>query len=296
MNRIVQLMRNWVCSYLGWVTMLDNDGGSEQYDGTATPPLFIQDVSNRDNYRILPDYYLKQQFSKYIQLNAQRIYSDPGSEATVTNVAFLNPDGTVVMIVVNQNDRAQRLRVETESKQFIVEIPRKSVATYKWKSGTGTNSVFSANVNLALGKSVTASSNDGSMTGAMAVDGNTGTRWASGWTDNEWICVDLGSSMAINQVVLNWEAAYGRDYKIQVSNDASNWTTIYHETNGDGDINTLNVSGTGRYVRMLGIQRGSPWGYSLHEFEVYNNDGLVIPFESGVYYSLEAKCSTASFI
>jgi len=43
-------------------------------------------------------------------------------------------------------------------------------------------------------------------------------------------------------------------------------------TGGDGDVDDLTgLSGTGRYVRILGTRRGTQWGYSLWSFEVYGN-------------------------
>ena len=131
------------------------------------------------------------------------------------------------------------------------------------------SSSSSSGTNIAQGKSVTASSTEPGCPAENAVDGNTGTRWASDFSDPQWIYVDLGNSDSINRVVLNWETAYGKEYKIQVSDNALTWTTIYHETNSNGGIDDLSVSGTGRYVRMYGIARGTEWGYSLWEFEVY---------------------------
>jgi hypothetical protein len=81
--------------------------------------------------------------------------------------------------------------------------------------------------------------------------------------------VDLGSSRSIMGVVLNWEGAFGRGYEIQVSDDANQWTTVHTEVNGDGGIDDIPVSASGRYVRMLGTQRGTGYGYSLWAFEVY---------------------------
>ena len=122
---------------------------------------------------------------------------------------------------------------------------------------------------LSQGKTAVASSTEGGFTAALAVDGNTGSRWASNYNNAEWIYVDLGASYAINRVVLNWETAYGKGYQIQVSNDATNWTTIFTTTTGDGAIDDLAVSGTGRYVRLNGVTRGTGYGYSLWEFQVY---------------------------
>jgi hypothetical protein len=122
---------------------------------------------------------------------------------------------------------------------------------------------------LSQGRPVVASSAEGPFAAANAVDGNAGTRWGSGFTNNEWIYVDLGSTATISRVVLNWEAAYGRGYQIQVSNNATTWTTIFTTTNGDGGVDDLTVQGSGRYVRMLGVTRATQWGYSLFEFQVF---------------------------
>jgi F5/8 type C domain/Carbohydrate binding domain/Glycosyl hydrolases family 18 len=127
-------------------------------------------------------------------------------------------------------------------------------------------------VNRALGRPATASSTESaSYPASSAVDGSTSTRWSSAFSDPQWLQVDLGSSYAVNRVRLNWETAYASAYQIQVSADASNWTTIYSTTTGTGGLNDLTVSGTGRYVRMYGTTRATQWGYSLWEFEVYGN-------------------------
>ena len=132
--------------------------------------------------------------------------------------------------------------------------------------------------NVALNQPATASSLENAGTPASAaVDGNTGTRWASAFSDPQWLQVDLGSVQSVCKVVLNWEAAYGKQYQIQVSNDASTWTSIYNQTNGVGGVETLNVSGSGRYIRMYGTQRGTGYGYSLWEFQVYSAGGGAPP-------------------
>ncbi len=72
---------------------------------------------------------------------------------------------------------------------------------------------------LAQGKPVTVSSTEaGANVAANAVDGNGATRWSSLYNvDPQWITVDLGASYNVNRVRLNWEAAYGRRYRVEVS-------------------------------------------------------------------------------
>ena len=123
---------------------------------------------------------------------------------------------------------------------------------------------------LSQGHPATASSlENATFPASNAVDGNTGTRWSSAFSDPQWIYVDLGATHTISSVTLNWEAAFGRSFQIQTSNDATNWTTIFSTTTGTGGVQNLNVSGSGRYVRMNGTARGTQYGYSLWEFQVF---------------------------
>ena len=102
-----------------------------------------------------------------------------------------------------------------------------------------------------------------------AVDGDWSTRWASEWTDWEWIYVDLGASMPINRVVLDWEDAFGKEYLIRLSNDATTWETVYHEKQGYFGEHACYMNSNARYVKMTGIKRGTSWGYSLFEFNIF---------------------------
>lgn len=108
-----------------------------------------------------------------------------------------------------------------------------------------------------------------------AVDGYLSTRWSSRFSDPQWIYVDLGARKEIERVILHWETAYAKEYKIQVSDDAVTWTDIYSTTTGDGEVDNLDVSAWGRFVRMYGVTRGTGWGYSLREFEVYARPHLI---------------------
>jgi hypothetical protein len=127
----------------------------------------------------------------------------------------------------------------------------------------------------ALNQPATASSTENaSFPASAAVDGNTGTRWSSAFSDPQWLQVDLGSSQTICQVTLDWETAYATAFQIQTSPDGTTWTTIYSTTTGTGGTQTLPVSGTGRYIRMYGTARATPYGYSLWEFDVYTTGGV----------------------
>jgi type 1 glutamine amidotransferase len=123
---------------------------------------------------------------------------------------------------------------------------------------------------LARGRPVTVTSVEPGTThnGGNAVDGNAGTRWGSAFADPQSITVDLGSSRRVDRVRLVWEAAYGRAYQIQLSDNNSTWRTVYSTTTSDGGTDEATVGSNGRYVRVLGTQRATQWGYSLWELAV----------------------------
>ncbi|HEX2880689.1 MAG TPA: discoidin domain-containing protein, partial [Polyangiaceae bacterium] len=116
--------------------------------------------------------------------------------------------------------------------------------------------------------------NNSNWAAAKAIDGNTGTRWSSAFSDPQWLAVDLGASKAISKVVLSWQNSYSTDYDIQVSATGADgsWTTVYTQPNGDGGTDEIaNLTATGRYVRMYSRHRKTQYGNSLWEVKVYED-------------------------
>jgi len=103
-----------------------------------------------------------------------------------------------------------------------------------------------------------------------ASDCLTDTRWSSDWNDDEWIALEFSEPVTIDGVVLKWEQAYGEAYTIDVSDAGVTWTPVYTEMNGNGDVDEIHFPlTTTRHIRMHGLIRGTQYGYSLWEFEVY---------------------------
>jgi hypothetical protein len=131
---------------------------------------------------------------------------------------------------------------------------------------------------ISQGRAASASSTEnGGSPASNAVDGNNGTRWASAFSDPQWLQVDLGSSATVSRVVLRWEAAYATAYTLQTSANGSTWTTVYSTTTATGGNQDLAVSGSGRYVRINTTRRATQWGVSLWEFQVYGVGGSTPP-------------------
>ncbi len=142
-------------------------------------------------------------------------------------------------------------------------------------------SASAAGTNLAAGKTMTSSGVSQTYVPANANDGDQSTYWES--ANNafpQWLQVDLGASVGVNQVVLklppstDW-ATRTQTLSVQGSSDGSNFSDIVASTGYTFDPSTANTvtinftSVTTRYVRLL-ITANTGWpAGQVSEFEVY---------------------------
>ncbi|MFJ4715876.1 discoidin domain-containing protein [Streptomyces sp. NPDC088785] len=151
--------------------------------------------------------------------------------------------------------------------QALAAPPRAAAAAADW------NTDLAAAAYAANPAAVTASgSENGGTTPGNAVDADPNSRWSSDFSDTAWLRVDLGASLRIDSVSLDWEAAYGKRYVLEVSQNGTDWKPFYTEDAGTGGSVTARTypqEVRGRYVRLRGLERATPYGYSLYAFKVY---------------------------
>lgn len=112
-----------------------------------------------------------------------------------------------------------------------------------------------------------------------AIDGivqtgcNTTNRWASAFSDPQWLQVDLGALRHIGRVTLRWECGASSNYDVQVATNVNGpWATVYSDAAGNGGVDDLTgLNATGRYVRVYSYARNTQYGNSLYEVEVYGD-------------------------
>jgi hyaluronoglucosaminidase len=102
-------------------------------------------------------------------------------------------------------------------------------------------------------------------------DGDQGTRWASGYSDTEWVQVELAAPTVVRAVTVSWESACANAYELQTSVDGQTWTTLKSvaDSTCSLDVFTFPAGDPVKYVRMQGVQRKTTWGYSVYELGVY---------------------------
>ena len=133
-----------------------------------------------------------------------------------------------------------------------------------------------ADADLARGKSASASSALSGQPAANAVDGSSATSWSSRSNDRQWWRVDLGASVAVGRVSLNWTSASGASVSIETSTDGNNWVvaaTLKATAAGWQSVSFL--SHQARYVRVIGVKSESRGGLSLLDVRVGPAAGLM---------------------
>jgi glucosylceramidase len=133
-NLLIGATRNWARSVSLWNLALDQDsgpknGGCQNCRGvvtvnTSTSPATI-------TYNV--EYYVLAHLSKYVTPGAQRINSNTFSSSGLEDVAFQNPDGKIILFVLNARSSPHPFSVSWKNTYFNYMLPAQSVATFTWK-------------------------------------------------------------------------------------------------------------------------------------------------------------------
>ncbi|MFE4175746.1 discoidin domain-containing protein [Streptomyces sp. NPDC056909] len=140
-----------------------------------------------------------------------------------------------------------------------------------------------ADTDLALGREASASTVDdpGNAAGNVT-DGNPRTRWSSSFEDDQWVRIDLGSSVRFDRAVITWERAYAKTYAIEVSDDGDEWTEVKSVDNsavplpftgGSASLQSTEFAAQkARHLRVLCTARATSWGCSMWSLSVVDSN------------------------
>jgi len=96
------------------------------------------------------------------------------------------------------------------------------------------------------------------------------SRWSSPASDPQWVQVDLTQTCTVSGLTIFWETGFSSAYHIDVSTDRTNWTEIYRTDKGVGGRDYIFFAPVeAQFVRITGTERGTGWGHSIWELDVY---------------------------
>ncbi|MFA5263294.1 MAG: glycoside hydrolase family 30 beta sandwich domain-containing protein [Opitutaceae bacterium] len=110
-------------AYMYWNMVLDETGNSRW--GWRQNAMITVDRGSR-SVRYNPEFYLMYHFSHFVTPGAKRLQL-AGDETPA--VAFLNPDGSIVVVAANLGDQARRFGVKVRAATFSAQMPARSFAT-----------------------------------------------------------------------------------------------------------------------------------------------------------------------
>jgi O-glycosyl hydrolase len=117
---------NGSVAWTDWNILLDQNGGPNHVGNFCFAPLHADTVTDELIYT--PSYYYIGHFSKFIRPNAKRI-SSVSSRSQLITTSFVNADGNVITVVMNQSDREAAYNLCVGSKVAPVIIPPHAIQT-----------------------------------------------------------------------------------------------------------------------------------------------------------------------
>jgi glucosylceramidase len=131
---IIDTTRNWSNSVILWNLALDQNhephlGGCKNCRGVVT-------VNQTDSAAgVIPTVDFTAHVSKFVRPGALRIESNTFGPGSLEDVAFRNPDGSLVLLVLNSGSKRVTFNVGWEKKFAVYTLPANSAATLTWQCG-----------------------------------------------------------------------------------------------------------------------------------------------------------------
>jgi glucosylceramidase len=299
LNNVIGPMRNWAQASSYWGAALDPESGPNvgNANGGCTDCRGMVTVDNSNGtFTLNEDYYVWAQFSKFVQAGAVRIASPNLESSDLPNIAFRNPDGSIALVVLNDNASSpQTFQVTWNGRGFSYTLPASSIVTFTWPSSrrvTAPGTVAPLGTDCGAAVSGTpldrsgwmASTNtaaSGNSAAANAIDGNMATRFSSqaAQTDGMYWQARMRTPQTFDELqmqVPNSPGDYARSYDLEVSRNGRSWTTVASCT-GTGDPEVVSFPPqTARYLRVVvtmladGLTTSTGKWWAIDELNLYH--------------------------
>lgn len=125
-RNIVNDLNRWTVGWIDWNLLLDERGGPNHVGNFCSAPILADTA--RGVLMHQSAYWVLGHFARFIHPGAQRVGVAAPPEADAT--AFVNPDGSVAVVVANRRDEALRFALGVDDACSTLELPPRSVASY----------------------------------------------------------------------------------------------------------------------------------------------------------------------
>jgi glucosylceramidase len=232
-NLAINSVRNWSRTVTTWNLALDANHGP--VIGSCTNCMGVV-TTDGGGYTTNAEYYVLGHLSKFVEPGAVRIGSTGYGDGGVQNVAFRNPDGTIVLVALNTGG-TQDFKVSYQGTSFGYNLPAGAMATFTWP-GTGT-------------PTPTTSPTTPPDSGSCTVDSSS---WYRITSTSSGKSLDVRDNSTVNGAVIQqWDYVGGANQKWQLVSTGDGYYKIVSQRSG----RALDVAGVST-ADGAGIQQ---WDY-----------------------------------
>jgi glucosylceramidase len=144
---LIGSLRNWASVVTLWNLALDPAGGPVQPPNSGctgcTGEVTINESTQTVNFRL--SYFQLGQVSAFVEPGATHVGSNSfvsyyrtspnkyGASPGLDDVAFVNPDGSRVLVAYNNSTSPMRFGVAWHGRGFAYSLPAKATVTFSWK-------------------------------------------------------------------------------------------------------------------------------------------------------------------
>ena len=128
---IIGCMNNWVDGWVDWNMVLDRQGGPNWFENWCVAPVIVD--PDADEVYFTPIYYTMAHFSKYIRPGATVIETEFTHDSLLATAAQ-NPDGSIAVVLFNQEKKAVDLRLRLGENQTKISINPQAIQTILLKN------------------------------------------------------------------------------------------------------------------------------------------------------------------
>lgn len=117
---------NGTVGWTDWNILLDENGGPNHVGNFCFAPIHAD--MNSGGLIYTPSYYYIGHFSKFIRPDAKRV-STAVSRSSLLSTSFLNVDGKMITVVMNQSDKKVTYNLIIASEKIVAVIPAHGIQT-----------------------------------------------------------------------------------------------------------------------------------------------------------------------
>ena len=123
---LIQDLNHWTQGWIDWNLMLDETGGPNHVGNLCSAPLLVDRAAGTLLRQSSYDYL--GHFARFVRPGARRVLCASSAEAIETT-AFVNPDGSHSVVLMNRTDTEQRAALQWDGLWGSFELPPHAIAT-----------------------------------------------------------------------------------------------------------------------------------------------------------------------